>query len=67
MGKVGTPVRLTVRSGGQERDVTVTRRAAPPWRIILEPTSKTEYHSAFEYQEQGRWRKFNEVTYTAAP
>jgi hypothetical protein len=66
-GKVGAPVRLTVRSGGQEREVTVVRQTAPPLRLILEPASRTERHATEEVQLEGRWRKVSERIFTTSP
>ena len=65
-GKVGTPVRLTVRSGTQEREITVTRHVAPLTRVIMEPRSKSESQVRFETEQEGRWVRMMEQTFSSA-
>jgi C-terminal processing protease CtpA/Prc len=66
-GPPGTAVRLTVRSGGQERELAVTREGLPPVRMTFEPGSKKELRATQEAHEEGRWRKIRETTFRAAP
>jgi membrane-associated protease RseP (regulator of RpoE activity) len=66
-GPIGTAVRLTVRSGDQERELALTREGPIPVRMTFEPGSKTELHATEEAHEEGRWRKIREITYRGAP
>lgn len=69
-GRAGTPVHLTVRSGGQERALTLTRQELhrPPLRVTLEPQSKGEWGNTIEARDdQGRWRKVSVTVYTRIP
>jgi hypothetical protein len=66
-GRMGTTVRLTVRSGDQERELALTLEGPPPIRMTFEPGSKTELHVTEEAHEEGRWRKIRETTFRGAP
>lgn len=66
-GKVGTSVRLTVRTGTQERDLAIIRAVAPPTRMTLEPRSMAECQLGIETQQEGRWARLVELTFRSAP
>jgi C-terminal processing protease CtpA/Prc len=70
-GEAGRPVRLTVRSGDQERELTLTRRTiqpptVPQIRHIFEPNSRSGYVHAIEIKRGERFVRISEDTITVA-
>lgn len=66
-GPAGSPVRLTLRRGESERDVSLTRKAIAPIqarvRITIEPKTNGEYSELLEVEREGRLQRSAEIVF----